>query len=205
MENRIARVISVIFHPLLIPTYAVLLLLNMKVWFALTIPPQARWVIILMVFVATMCIPLLVAFFLYRRKIIRSFEMESKEERPLPYLSTALSFYFAYYLLNRLDISPVYSYFMIGATFLVVLSLSINFLWKISSHMVAVGAVTGLILGISWIMGIDLSLLLVILFIISGLVAYSRLKLNAHRPAEVYTGYLMGVLVMSGLILALGL
>ena len=205
MENRIAKIISVIFHPLLMPTYAYLLLLNVNAWFALVIPPQARWLILGMAFVATFCIPLLITFFLYRRKMIRSFEMVTREERALPYLMTALSFYFGYYLLNRLDISPVYPYFMIGATFLIVMTLAINFFWKISSHMVGVGAVTGLILGISWVMALNLALPLALMFLVSGMVGYARLRLNAHRPAQIYAGYMMGLLVMGGLFLALDL
>ena len=42
-------------------------------------------------------------------------------------------------------------------------------------------------------MGLDYILALVMLM--AGIVGYARLKLNAHTPAQVYSGFLLGVVV----------
>jgi membrane-associated phospholipid phosphatase len=42
---------------------------------------------------------------------------------------------------------------------------------------------------------IDMRFILITVLIFSGLVAYARLKLNAHTPSQVYTGFLLGFLV----------
>jgi membrane-associated phospholipid phosphatase len=42
---------------------------------------------------------------------------------------------------------------------------------------------------------------LIIIIFVSGLVATARLKLNAHTPAQVYTGFLAGFIIELGLML----
>ena len=106
-------------------------------------------------------------------------------------------------MLSKLQIAPVFSYFMIGATLLLIITLVINLFWKISSHMVAMGAVMGAVTGISLLLAINLKLLIIMIILVSGLVAYSRLKLNAHFPVQVYAGFMLGVVVMAGLAIIL--
>jgi len=129
--------------------------------------------------------------------------MESREERTLPYMVTTVFFYITYYFLKNLQISPVYSYFMAGATFLVIFVLVINLFWKISGHMISIGSVLGAIVGLSVLMQMNLNLIIIISILFAGLIAYSRLKLGAHTPTQVYAGYGLGILVMGGLFLML--
>ena len=199
METRIAKIISAVFHPLLIPTYSYIILLSLKTYFAMIIPLEARWKIVLLVFIITFMLPALFSYLLYWRGVIKSLHMKTREERTFPYLITAIFFYLAYYMLSKLQIAPVFSYFMIGATLLLIITLVINLFWKISSHMVAMGAVTG----ISLLLAINLKLLIIMIILVSGLVAYSRLKLNAHFPVQVYAGFMLGVVVMAGLAIIL--
>ena len=203
METRIAKIISAVLHPLLIPTYSYIILLSLKTYFAMIIPFEARWKIVLLVFIITFMLPAIFTYLLYWRGVIKSLHMETREERTFPYLITAIFFYLAYYMLNKLQIAPVFSYFMIGATFLLIITLVINLFWKISSHMVAMGAVMGAVTGISLLLVINLKLLIMIIILVSGLVAYSRLKLNAHFPAQVYAGFVLGAVVMAGLAIIL--
>ena len=84
---------------------------------------------------------------------------------------------------------------------LVLISLLVNYLTKISIHMVAMGGIFGTFAGLANGFHYDLWLILFILALASGLTGFARLKLNAHTEAQVYTGFAVGVFVMMGLFL----
>jgi len=78
-------------------------------------------------------------------------------------------------------------------TLSVILLTGITFFWKMSAHMTGIGgllAVLG-VLGI-YFPSLNLAYLLVATLLVGGLVASARLYLDAHRPAEVYVGLLVG-------------
>lgn len=108
----------------------------------------------------------------------------------------AAIFYFAesYFLMNT-DIPVLIKALMFGATLLVISVLLINLFWKISAHMTGIGGLCGMMLAVSYRLQINLHLIIILLFLIAGLVAFSRLKLSAHNPAQVYIGFLLGVSV----------
>lgn len=196
MEKKIASIISHIFHPLLMPTYLMAVLLNLHTYFALVIPSEAKWRILLLIFAITFAFPLLLTYLMLRIRMIRSFEMRSREERVFPLITTVIFFYLAYYLIKEVNISPVYSYFSIGATLVAVIALILNFFWKISIHMLGQGAVFGTLLGISLTFFVNIPGLLFFSVVIAGITGYARLKLEAHKPLQVYAGFLGGAIIM---------
>ncbi|MDZ7742292.1 MAG: hypothetical protein U5Q03_11200 [Bacteroidota bacterium] len=196
MEKKIASIISHIFHPLLMPTYLMAVLLNLHTYFALVIPSEAKWRILLLIFAITFAFPLLLTYLMLRIRMIRSFEMRSREERVFPLITTVIFFYLAYYLIKEVNISPVYSYFSIGATLVAVIALILNFFWKISIHMLGQGAVFGTLLGISLTFFVNIPGLLFFSVVIAGITGYARLKLQAHKPLQVYAGFLGGAIIM---------
>jgi membrane-associated phospholipid phosphatase len=58
------------------------------------------------------------------------------------------------------------------------------------------GALLGVFLSLSLKLMINIQLLILLLILLSGLVGFSRLKLNMHGPAQVYVGFFVGLLVM---------
>jgi phosphatidylserine synthase len=62
--------------------------------------------------------------------------------------------------------------------------------------MIGIGATLGLVLGMALNFSFDLFWPLAALIAVSGILAYARLKTNSHKPSEVYTGFLMGAVVM---------
>ena len=73
----------------------------------------------------------------------------------------------------------------------------VNFYRKISLHMIGIGGFTGLFLGLSLNFGINLNTEMIAGILLAGIIGFARLKSNSHQPAEIYTGFLMGVLVMT--------
>jgi len=201
MEKRIAQVISVIFYPLFVPTYAFAILLTMPAYFSAVMPTSAKWVVLGLVFFTTCFLPTLFFIVMIKSGIVSTTYLSKKEDRTLPYIVSIIFFYLTYYVLKRLQISAVYYYFVIGATMLNILVMGINFIWKISSHMASVGALAGMIVGLSYFLGTSYFGLIAVTIMVSGLTGFARLKLQVHTPAQIYAGFVLGFVTIIALFL----
>ena len=201
MEKRLAQVISVVFYPLFIPTYAYAMLLTMPAYFSALLPSSAKWLMLGLVFMTTCLIPTLLFVVMIKTKIVNTRWLADREDRTFPYTVSIIFFYLAYYMLRQLQVSPIFTYFMIGATLLNVLILGINFFYKISSHTASIGAVVGMTIGLSYFLGTFYFGLIAGSIFASGLVGFARLKLQAHTQAQVYLGFLLGFLTIITLFL----
>ncbi|MEN8226138.1 MAG: hypothetical protein ABFS05_12345 [Bacteroidota bacterium] len=195
MEKRIARAISIVFHPLFIPTYFIAVLMNLNVFFALMIPAEAKWKILLLVLLTSAVFPMLILYSMYRFKLIKSLNMDSKEERLYPYAATSIFFFLATYMIWQINISPVYYYVMLAASMLAVLTLLINIYWKISAHTVSMGGILGIMVALQSVLLIDILWLIAITLMLAGLVGFARLRAGTHTQAQVYLGYILGYLL----------
>ena len=72
----------------------------------------------------------------------------------------------------------------------------ISYFWKISAHLVGWGGLVGLILILSLRFNTDLMLFLILAILSSGFIGFARLKLEAHNPLQVYSGFLLGFVIM---------
>ncbi len=196
METRLAKTISYLFHPLLVPLYIMLFLLNLNAHFSLVLSFTSKLMLSGITCLTTILLPLLIIFLLVKKKLVQSYYLESREERIYPLLVISVFYYLTYYLFKGVHISPVFSFYMLGATFLAILSLIITFYHKISLHMVGVGGLTGLITGLTLNFAVDLAYFIVLAILVSGFVGFSRLKVNSHKPSEIYSGFLVGASVM---------
>jgi len=196
-EQKLARIISYIFHPLLMPLYILLLLLNVSTFLSYSLPVNYKMGLAGVVILTTILFPLFLTWILLRLRIISSVFMDKMEERTFPILTISVFYYLTYFLLRGIHISTIFSYYMLGATLLAILSLVVNFYRKISLHMIGAGSFTGLFLGLSLNFGINLNMAVLAGILLGGIIGFARLKSNAHQPAEIYSGFAMGVVVMT--------
>lgn len=196
MSHRLARILSLIFHPLLIPTYGILLIFSQNTYVSYSIPVSLKSVIFLVVFMTTLILPFITSYFLLRSKQINSFQMEFKEERVLPFISTAIYYLFGYYLLNQIDLPFAFDLIMLGGISCIIIALIINFTWKISIHLIGLGGIVGILLGLSQRLMLDLQGVIVVAIILSGFLGTARLIAGSHTPSQIYIGFIVGFLVM---------
>lgn len=201
MEEKVARLISVLFHPLLMPTYASLLLFNIPSHFNFSLPENYRYLVPAFVFASTFLFSALIMLIYLKMGFVKSLAMKDRKERALPLITMAGIYYFTYHFLNQGPAPTLFNFFMLGTTALVLLSLLLNYFTKISIHMVAMGGIFGTFAGLAVGFHYDLRLLLFLLALAAGLTGFARLKLKAHTETQVYSGFGLGVLVMMGLFL----
>lgn len=196
MENRIATYISCIFHPVILPVYLLIIILNLDTFYVNIIPSNAKWLMAGMIVLAAVALPLLMFLLLLRHGLIPSSTMENRRERIRPYILMALIYYLMFMLFRSVNIPGIVLNLLLGVFIILLLSFLINFRWKISIHMAGMGGAAGLLLGIAFRYYVDLRILLVITIIMAGITGYARLKLDAHKPSEIYSGFLLGTFVM---------
>ncbi len=196
MSIPLAKIISALFHPLLVPTYALLLLINLQTHSIIALPEDFRYIIVAFVFLSTFVLPSIIIYILLKIGKIKSLEMQSQQERVLPMLIITIAFYGTYYLLKQSAVTGLMSLFMVGATMLVLITLIINYITKISLHMTAWGGLFGTFLGFAISFNYNLMSLLFLIIFLIGIVATARLKLNAHTPLQIYLGFIVGTGVM---------
>ncbi len=199
MSKTIANTISSVFHPLLVPTYALVMLMNLQTHSILAIPFKFRYILVGFIFLTTFVIPSIFIFILLKVGHIKSLKMQSRRERVLPMLIIALSYYGTYYLIKQTSVAGLVTLFMVGSTMLVLISLIINYATKVSLHMTAWGGVVGTLLGFAIRLNYNLTFVLFLFIILSGIIGTARLKLDAHTPFQVYLGFLVGMIGMGSL------
>ena len=190
----IKKFISVILHPVFMPSMTILLVtkqyLNIVV-----LEPQIP-IIIIGTIVFTLVLPLLSVCLLLLFNKIESLEIRKKEERFLPLLLSVIWMTIGFlYLKEILNYTPIIKSIYLGAIYIVILSLFITRFWKISLHMLAIGGATGVLLTLELLFSQNTTfLLLFILF--SGGLGFSRYSLKAHSLKQVYAGFLLGNIIM---------
>jgi hypothetical protein len=186
------KIISFIFHPLLFSFIGTFLFLFLSPKHFIK---KQEYIILIVIFVSTYILPVLLLMLLKKMEFINDYHLRTIEERKFPVLFfTVLSFLIGRMLLN-IQIVNLLAFSFFGLT----LALSATYLFflfniKSSLHTLGMGGIVGFVIVMSLEYQLNFNLLIAILFIISGVVAVSRIKLNAHQNKEVYIGFLIGIL-----------
>jgi len=183
--------ISLIFQPLLMPTYGMILLMNMDVFTAL--PMMWRWVAIIGTFIFTAVLPAIPIYLLMRRGEVHDLFISKKEERTMPYLFSFMAYVFWALFMWRTMQFPMFIVAMgMGSALSIFIIVFINLRWKISAHLAGIGGLAGSIFGVCYRTALNPVWLFIVILTISALVALSRIELKAHTPGQVFVGFLVG-------------
>jgi hypothetical protein len=93
--------------------------------------------------------------------------------------------------------------FIVGGALSILISTLINLKYKISAHMVGIGGVLGVLISVSYLIKFDMTLYYIVTIIAAGIIGFARLFLNEHKPAQLYLGFFLGLIVQSGLFFSL--
>ena len=202
-EEKLAKILSVLFHPLLMPTYGLVIYFQIQQHMGIVLIPKVRWMLLLFIFSMTFMIPLSLTLVMKKLRLISSLEMPTAKERIIPLLVTAVIFVITYYSLRPTGLLPDFQLFILGSAELVFIALLLSLFTKISIHMMGIGGVTGAIIAVGLVSTVPVIHFLNLSILISGLLGFSRLRLHAHKEFQIYLGYFIGVFVMGGLFLLL--
>ncbi len=195
MLEKLSKIISHIFHPLLIPTVGFLVLFYSGTYLSY-LPFNIKAWITSIVFVCTFFIPLMFILFLRYQEIINNIQMKERKDRYLPIIIAFFLYVFCFYLIRRIDIPSMFYSFMLGGLICLLITFFITIRFKISIHMVGFGGLMALIIFISFYLKVNLSFYLILVIFFAGLTGTARLNLKAHTPFEVYSGFVLGFAIV---------
>jgi membrane-associated phospholipid phosphatase len=187
----LAKIVSVAFHPLLIPLYCLLIILSAPTLFDY-IPFQIKRLLILIILINNVCMPLMLMGYLRFRNLITSVVIDNRKERVLPLVLTTFFYSVTVYIFIKYHIPVFIKTFVLTAAIISLAVMIINFWFMISIHAAGAGALLATVLVLSLKMHTALIWFLVPAVLIAGIVLSSRLLLNSHTPREVWDGFLLG-------------
>ena len=197
--NILARVVSVIFHPLLMATYVFGLLSFFLPSALYPVSAHSQLSFLLLIFLMTFALPAINISLFRIIGTITSFAMEERKERIRPFFLITIIYCFVTYIFTfKTGIGTDDNLFnlLVIIDCLVIAATVITFFYKVSVHSIGVGGMVGMILPLNRIAE-DGSLFIptMALLLIAGLVMSARLQLNSHTSREVWVGALTGFLI----------
>jgi hypothetical protein len=187
-----ALVLSVLLHPLWMPTLVLSVAFAFDPHIAIPYPIGFRWFLVGMVFAMTGLFPLISALLMRRTGAISGLSMPQRTERLMPYAISLMYYGMCYWLLRRNPAHPMLLSLFFGATIAMALTLLITFRWKISAHMVGIGGLVGAFASMISQHDVTAWPLIGILWVVAGALGTARLLTSDHTPAQIYGGAVVG-------------
>lgn len=193
----LSKIVSVLFHPLLFPTYGTLLILicnpNRFGYFG----DKLHFVWLIIVFALTFVFPTVWLLMMKRLEMIQSLTINTANERIVPFIATSTFYLWTAWMFKpnvEMKIPPneLVFYMMLGACLAIFVALFINIFSKISLHAIGAGSLVALLFVLVRLSMYDMRLLLLGAVLLAGVIGTARLILQAHTTREVYSGYLVG-------------
>lgn len=179
---------SALLSPLLMPTYGMIVSLWLSNLLVLTLPTKLT--VILTVFLITAVLPALLFLLLKYLKIIETTSLNGRKERLFPYIIIIVCYVASAIYLFSINAPEWLWMFMFGGGCAAVVSMLVNFKWKISAHMAGIGGFVALVCRIN--AGGDgvFDLLPVICgaIFIAGILGTSRIAMERHTFWQVMAG-----------------
>lgn len=193
----LARVISFVFHPLLMATYLFFLFAMLFPVAFDPIKEEATWKFIFIIFCVTFVLPALNIGLFKTFGTISTLAMKERRERLVPFvfisvLYTAVTYLF--YSRNEVSFNDNFLKFLLVIDALVVVSTVVTFFYKVSVHSIAAWGFIGILFPLNSLS--DTGVLLyptIISIVIAGVIMSARLKLQVHTVREVMVGAVLGL------------
>lgn len=205
MIRTVAHFISMLFHPLLVVTYmlTLLILINPYAFGVNQLGEEKSMIYLFGVFSTTFLIPVFSILMMRQLNMIGTESGNERMDRIGPFLVAGMFYIFQYYNFYRLqDMPMVFKSAFLGVTIALFVAFFINLFSKINLHTVGMGALVGLVLVAmllfnysnirigNWLF--SLYLLLFLMIFLAGLVGGAQVILKDHLPNDLYGGYLVG-------------
>jgi hypothetical protein len=194
----IARLLSIVLHPLFMPAYTLGLALRVDPQVSFFLRAGMFWTTLIMVGTMTIIFPLTSTLLLMRAGLVRSIELPTRQERVPVFVSTMLYYAMTWWLLQRSPLHGLLPVLFGGAFLALILTALITLRWKISVHMVGIGGLLGALCAIALLHRTPLLPLIATVLVLAGALGTARLLTSDHSPAQVYAGTVLGFACVFG-------
>ena len=199
MKKYLALGISVLLHPLLMPTILFFSIFQFAPILVANI--QQKWILLLLIFSGSYLVPIFLILTMYNLGIVKDIKLDNRNERRWPMIASTVIYIGFTFLLSGKTPGNI-PLIMTGITFALAMVTIITRFWKISAHSLGAAGTTSFLL-LSAIRFGETSLVYpaLAMLILSGILISARLYLKAHTPAQILGGIGLGILVSLGVFL----
>lgn len=185
------KFISTILHPIVLPTLGVFLYF---VFVSQSFEKRLQLIVLGLVFALTYVVPVLLLLFLRNFGFIKDFQVSTIKERRFPVI---FMIFLLYFLGNTIIQIPTIRNLgiLFYGTSLSLTCIYVLFSVKLKSslHLVSMGNMIGFFLIMTNINSLSMLPIIILLILLSGILASSRLYLKAHTPVELLIGFSLGI------------
>ncbi|WPO80397.1 hypothetical protein [Flavobacterium sp. KACC 22761] len=190
--KKILPLFSYIFHPIFIAMYATLFYLFCK---EDAFSNNEKYFVLFQILIITILVPVLFFLLLKSTGHVTSIMVHETSQRKIPLILQC----FLYILLVKRSIIitryPELHFFFLGALFTTILALVCSlFKIKASLHVAAISGFAIFVIGMNMHLQMQNPYWPALLILLTGIVASSRLEMQAHTSKEIFIGLSIGVL-----------
>lgn len=191
----LAHLFSYIFHPLFIPLYITFFLEFVHPTYFSGFSVAGKKKVLLLIALNAVAFPAITVLLLKGLGFIDSLFLRTQRDRIIPYIASGTFFFWTQYVLREQNQVPrILVAFMFGVFISSSAALIANIYYKISMHAIGMGGVAGLFIVIMLQNTMLMTWPLSLAFLLAGLVCTSRMIVSDHRPKEIYSGLMVGML-----------
>lgn len=188
----ISRIVSVVFTPFIVPFGAFLFLFLFS--FLNIMPVQYKLVVLGFICCFTILIPVLLIYIYGRIQNISMQQLGEQKMRLMPYLLTAIPYFFCIPMMPRLNIPSYMSGILLATLIALLLFTFINLRWKISTHAGGMGIAVGTIVSLSTMLSYNPLKWLCLAILVAGMVGSARIILGKHTLSQILGGFTIGLI-----------
>ena len=186
-----SRILSVVFHPMLLPFYVFILLFRYT--YLAIMPLQYHWFVLGAVVTFGVLAPcLFIGIYLWTNRYGLK-DLAVRKKRWVPYLVTLLSYTTCLILMYRMHFPLYFSGIIQSVVFCLVLCLILNLRWNTSVHMAGCGLLVGGLYSYSLLFLINPVWWLCGFILLSGIQGTIRISYHKHTLWEVIAGFVVGM------------
>lgn len=193
-----AHIVSFIFHPVFMPTIlAYGMYYFVRASFA-GIEHRQLMMLLLQIFANTAFFPILAVLLMKGLGFVESIHLYKPKERLIPLMVCMVLYYVTYYYFKRTNAPILLQLLMLGSYCNIVALFIINIFFRISMHTTGAGGMLGMLIVLLLVSPVSLTIPFFLGIFIAGFVGTARLLLKAHKPSEIWWGYVLGIVVQLG-------
>lgn len=191
----LAKLLSVIFHPLFVPVYIVYFLLAEQPHLFAAFTPKEKTFVIIRFFVIYTFFPLVTILLAKGLGFLSSIYLRTQKERIIPYIACGIFYFWSWWILhNQPQFARETESLAMAIWIACSLGLMANIYMKVSMHAMSMGVLLAFMMLLTLSQGVRFGLFMSVALLVAGLVCSARLIVSDHTQKELYTGLFIGVL-----------
>jgi len=190
----IAHLLSYVMHPLFIPTYFFLFLMQVLPFEFVGITEWQLKMRLFSVAWLTAFFPAFAVFLLWRLKLSDSIFLRTQKERIIPYVITMFFYWWMYYLSRNFTDQPIaLKFFYLGIFVASAIGMTVNNFIKVSLHAMGIAGLTMAVILVSIFYPVNNAVWVLLAILLTALVISARLIVSDHTKKELIVGLFIGV------------